>query len=123
MNVSVPALAPGVEPVQGASRKWILLAPSFSPIAREAEGPMVLASATTVPGLAPSMTPLGPSNTCSAMAVSPTQRQINSDFSATSFGERQAIPFSSATNCLTFDDVCDQTATLCAARARFRAIA
>ncbi len=66
-------MAPGVEPVQGASRKWIPLAASFSPMPRLAEGEMVLASATTVPGFAPSMTPFGPVNTSSDIAVSPTQ--------------------------------------------------
>ena len=79
-------MAPGVDPVQGASRKWMPLALSFSPMPRLAVGEMVLASATTVPGLAPSMTPFGPVNTSSDMRVSPTQAKTKSACSATCLG-------------------------------------
>jgi hypothetical protein len=55
MNVSVPPSAPGLEPVQGASRKSTPFAASARPISRLALGAMVLASATTVPRRAPSI--------------------------------------------------------------------
>ncbi len=51
---------------------------------RLAEGEMVLASASTVPGFAPCMTPLDPTATSSAMRVSPTHMKTHSICSATS---------------------------------------
>src|SRR6202522_2266479 len=112
MKVSVPLIAPGVDPVQGASRKWMPLAFSFSPMSRLPEGAMVLASAAIVPGLAPSITPLGPVNTSSDMRVSPTQAKTKSDSSATCLGDAQATAFSSDASCCALLAVFDQTATL-----------
>src|SRR5580704_13178816 len=110
MKVRVPLIAPGVEPVQGASRKWIPLALSFSPMPRLALGEIVLASAATVPGLAPLMTPLGPVNNSSDMRVSPTQAKMKSDCSATSLGDAHATAFSSEASCWALLAVLDQTA-------------
>ena len=87
------------------------LAPSFSPMPRLALGEMVLASAATVPGFAPSMTPFGPVNTSSDMRVSPTQAKMKSACSATCLGDAQAIAFSSDASCCALLAVCDQTAT------------
>ena len=53
MKVKVPPSAPGVEPVHGASRKSTPRARRATPIVRLSLGLMVLASTTTVPGLAP----------------------------------------------------------------------
>src|SRR6202035_3516752 len=122
MKVRVPPVAPGVEPVQGASKYLIPLAANFWLMARLADGEMVLQSATTVPGFAPAITPLTPTNTSSAMAVSPTQTKTHSDFSPTCLGESQAVAFSSCASCFALLAVCDHTATSCPARARLRAM-
>src|SRR5579871_7010004 len=90
IKVNVPPVAPGVDPVQGTSRNWIFLAASFLPISRLAEGEIVLASATTVPGLAPSMTPFAPRMTSSDILVSPTHKKMKSDRSEEHTSELQS---------------------------------
>src|SRR5580693_8044604 len=91
-------------------------------MARLADGEMVLASATTVPGLAPSITPAGPSSTSSDIFVSPTHRKIKSASAPTCFGESHTNPFSSSASCFALLAVFDHNATRCPARKRFRAI-
>src|ERR1017187_9409189 len=83
---------------------------------------MVLQSTTTDPLRTPSTTPLGPRMTSFAMAVSPTQRNRTSAFSATSFGVAQNLPFSVSASFWALAEVLDQTATSCPARRRLRAM-
>src|ERR1035441_6826971 len=83
---------------------------------------MVLQSTTTDPARTPSTIPLGPRMTSFTMAVSPTQRNRTSAFSATSFGVAQNLPFSVLASFWALAEVLDQTATSCPARRRLRAM-
>src|ERR1035441_5718534 len=83
---------------------------------------MVLQSTTTDPPRTPSTIPLAPRMTSFAMAVSPTQRNRTSAFSATSFGVAQNLPFSVSASFWALAEVLDQTATSCPARRRLRAM-
>ena len=89
MKVRFPLSAPGVEPVQGASSISTPFRLRIAPIFRLSLGLIVLASATTVPSRPPAPTPSGPRMTVRAICVSPTQRNTQSAFSATSFGVAQ----------------------------------
>src|SRR5579862_9256652 len=122
IKVSVPPVAPGVEPVQGASRKCTPLAVSLAPILRLALGEMVEASAITLPACAPSMAPPGPRITSSDMAVSPTHTNVHSACAATCLGVSQKVPFSAAASSLALAAVFDHSATWCPARNKLRAI-
>src|SRR5579871_3661573 len=122
IKVKVPALAPGVEPVQGTSIYRTPFLANSAPIFRLPLGEIVLASATMVPALTPSITPPEPRFTCSDIAVSPTQRKTHSAFCAASLGLEQNLPFSAAASSFALSAVCDHNATSCPARRRLRAI-
>src|SRR5437588_736637 len=112
MKVSVPASAPGFEPVQGASKNGIPILESSSWIRRETVGATVLASTTMVPGLAPLQIPSGPRIAFSDISESPTQRKTTSDCEPTSAGVLQATPSPVAASSAALPGVWDQSATL-----------
>ena len=89
MKVRVPFSAPGVEPVQGASRKSMpLLAKRVADARGWRSGEMVLASTTTAPGLRAFDDAVGPRMTLRDMAVLPTHRNTHSEFARGLGGSR-----------------------------------
>src|ERR1019366_1157395 len=112
IKVSAALIAPGVEPVQGAPRKSMPASASSWWIRLLADGPIVLASTTTLPFLAPCLIPLTPPLpriTDSDIAVLPTHTKTHSEFCATSAGLLHAWPpLASVANRSDFSDVFDQ---------------
>src|SRR5262245_60458320 len=115
MKVRVPPSAPGFEPVQGASRKSMPFLASAVAILRLADGETVLASTTTDPGFAVWMMPSEPRMAFSDISVSPTHKNMQSDFAPTSAGVAHAVPFPLAANSVALEAVCDHNDTSCPA--------
>ncbi len=107
----MPFSAPGFDPVHGASRNLIPKAASSVPISRLMLGDIVLASTTTVPGLALFAMPFSPVITLRDMSESPTQRKMQSDCAPTSAGVAQTTPSPFFAISVAFAAVCDQRAT------------
>ena len=108
----MPPLAPGVEPVQGASRKSTPLAFSASPILRLSLGLMVLQSATTVPGLAPWISAvLAQDHLLRHGGIADAEEDALGVVPRPRRAWRKPAPFSSAASSRAFSPLFDQSAT------------
>ncbi len=100
MMLRVPLAAPSLPPDTGASSMATPASASRLAIRRVARGLIVDMSTTSDPGLAPWITPSGPSSTASTSGVSLTQTNTTSVLAASPAGLAAVAAPASANGCI-----------------------